>query len=195
VSRQPTATGTLRDEHRTILKVLDAFERILDDAGTRAANGEPAAEPVQDLRDCVTFFRSFADACHHGKEEDLLFTELEERGLPREHGPIGVMLQEHRMGRAYVKEMTGALERMDGGESQAWDRFVGAGRDYLDLMRGHIGKEDGVLFEMADQLVSGPACARLCKRYEEVCSRRFEGRTKDELERLADRLAARAGRA
>ena len=60
---------------------------------------------------CIIFFRLFADACHHGKEEDLLFTELEAQGMPRDAGPIAVMLDEHAQGRALVRTMAAALEQ------------------------------------------------------------------------------------
>lgn len=180
---ETTATATLREEHRLILRVVDALERILDGA-------DPTDPPIDALEDCVTFFRLFTDACHHGKEEDLLFRELEERGMPRDQGPIAVMLEEHRVGRALVGKMRDALTDLGEEKPDAWSSLFRAGRDYVHLIRNHIGKEDGVLFEMADRVVAGPACARLCARYEEVCSRRFDGRTKEELEALAGRLAA-----
>jgi len=58
-------------------------------------------------------------------------------------------------------------------------------------MRNHILKEDHVLFDMADQMLRGPICQRLCENYDRVCRSRFEGCTKDELERLATGLIER----
>jgi hemerythrin-like domain-containing protein len=40
----------------------------------------------------------YADRQHHVKEEDLLFLELEKKGMPRDGGPVGVMLMEHQFG-------------------------------------------------------------------------------------------------
>lgn len=51
----------------------------------------------------VQFFQVFADKCHHGKEENLLFPELERSGSPKERGPIAVMLAEHEQGQSFVK--------------------------------------------------------------------------------------------
>ena len=34
-----------------------------------------------DARKAIEFFRTFADGCHHGKEEDCLFPKLQERGI------------------------------------------------------------------------------------------------------------------
>jgi len=184
MSGSESATERLRAEHRNILKVLDVLERLLD-------RGSQADWDFDSLEDCIAFFRLFADACHHGKEEDLLFPELEARGMPKEGGPIGVMLMEHERGRAFVAQMARAIPKARAGDEDDLARLANAGRGYVDLLRNHIVKEDNVLFNMADQLVSGPACQRLCADYDVVCARHFEGRTKVELERLASELERR----
>lgn len=181
-----TATKGLRAEHQWILKVSGAMERILD------------REPYHGLdydamEDCVSFVRLFADACHHGQEEDLLFPELEARGMPRDAGPIAVMLREHEMGRALVGHMRRALPQARKGDPEARDVLVNSGRGYIELIRAHINKEDNVLFNFADQLVTGQACEKLCQDYGMVCQRRFEGRTKEELEAMAIDLVEKYG--
>ncbi len=97
-----TPTGMLREEHQLILRVLDVVQSLLE-------KGDAGEWDFDAWDDCVAFFRLFADACHHGKEEDLLFPELEARGMPRDSGPIAVMLSEHKQGRALVAQMAGAL--------------------------------------------------------------------------------------
>lgn len=173
-------TRLLRDEHRLILQVLDVLETLLS-AGRHDASRE-------DLRECVDFFRLFADACHHGKEEDLLFETLVEGGMPRHQGPIAMMLQEHELGRLRVKEMSEALDSLQEDHTSAWPDLMRAGTAYIDLLRHHILKEDGALFAMADEAVDGPACRALCEAYENACTRRFEGRTLDQLRDTAHRL-------
>jgi len=174
------ATDDLRDEHARILEVVGVFERILDSA----VDGLD----VTALEGCTQFFRLFTDACHHGKEEDVLFPELVEQGVPQDEGPIAVMLREHARGRALVRQMRVALEALKGGVVAAADELDAAGRAYIDLIRDHIGKEDHVLFEMADGLLDGPPCQRVCRAYHEICSRRFDGRTHADLEALAANL-------
>ncbi len=66
----------------------------------------------------------FADQCHHGKEEDLLFPAMEAAGIPRESGPIGVMLEEHNIGRQYVRGMAEAVSGYRAGETQAGRAFA-----------------------------------------------------------------------
>jgi hemerythrin-like domain-containing protein len=184
MSESRTPTSTLREEHQVILRVLDVLERILE-------RGEKGDWDYDAMEECVAFFRLFADACHHAKEEDLLFPELEARGMPKDTGPIAVMLFEHQQGRALVAQMSKALPGVRTGEAESLARYENAARAYVELLRGHILKEDNVLFNMADFMFDRPACARLCERYDVVCARRFEGRTKEELEELAAELERR----
>jgi hemerythrin-like domain-containing protein len=182
-----TATSRLRDEHQLILQVADAMQALL-----ASAEG-PDGLDLEAIGDCVTFIRLFADACHHGKEEDLLFPELEAAGLPRNQGPIAVMLYEHQQGRAFAQQMADALAPARQGDEPALAALQKAARGYIDLIRGHILKEDRILFEMADQAVRGSACERLCGGYGAVCARRFEGHSKEELQALAANIRERAG--
>lgn len=182
--RSDTATGVLRDEHQLILGVVEVLDRALNDTG-------PASEPDLDVIErCISFFRLFADACHHGKEEDQLFPELVEHGMPGDTGPIAVMLSEHVQGRLYVGGMADAMAGAVSGDEEAVAVLRTNAENYIELITAHIGKENFVLFEMADNMVVGNACRALCDRYDEVCSRRFEGKTKEDLERLAASLMA-----
>ncbi len=174
-----TATRMLRDEHKLILKVAHALDARLE------AERNGIALDYDVAASCVSFFRLFADACHHGKEEDLLFPELEQQGLPHDSGPIAVMLDEHERGRAFVRTMAASLEAARGGDAEAVVRLRGAAEGYIALIVAHIDKEDSALFTMADGMIVGPTCADLCAGYDEVCARSFEGRTKDDLEELA----------
>jgi hemerythrin-like domain-containing protein len=184
-SATESATSRLREEHVHILEVADALATLVGAA-------DEGRWDLDAFADCVTFIRLFADACHHGKEEDLLFPELEKSGLPRNQGPIAVMLQEHQQGRALARHMAGALDGARGGDVQARAMLRNAAAGYVNLIRGHIAKEDHVLFAMADQAVQGPACRSLCAAYGVVCARRFEGHSKEQLQELGERIRDRA---
>jgi hemerythrin-like domain-containing protein len=177
-----TATGILRREHELILAVADVLERLVD----RVGEGSELDRDVA-VR-CVSFIRLYADLCHHGKEESLLFPELEQHGLPSDQGPIAVMLQEHEMGRGLVREMSGALAGTTSGDDTT-SVFTAAALSYVDLIRDHISKENTILFEMADNIVVGDDCRALCDRYVDVDLRLFGERSKPELEQMAADLA------
>jgi hemerythrin-like domain-containing protein len=137
---------TLKHEHRVIEHGLAVLEAIAD----RLEREE--AVPQERVAALLGFFRDFADGCHHAKEEGLLFPELEAKGMPREEGPIGVMLQEHEQGRALQQQLRTAAERLE--EAEACRQFVRAAREYSALLREHIRKENGVLFPLAEQMLS-----------------------------------------
>ena len=90
----------------------------------------------------LDFFRHFADACHHAKEEQALFPLLEARGIPREGGPIGMMLLEHEEGRRLLADLERALAARD------LPLLVASAGAYAGLLRVHIGKERNVLFPL-----------------------------------------------
>jgi len=149
------ATEELKEEHRTIklaLAVIVAMGRRLD-AGEEV--------PPDHMAGLVDFIRNFADRCHHRKEEDLLFVEMAAAGIPREGGPVGVMLAEHEEGRDYVRGMAGAAVRYKAGEKDAGAAFAADARAYADLLAQHIDKEDNVLYIMADRVLSAEQQKRL----------------------------------
>ncbi len=156
----PGPVEILMHEHRIIERALRALHGVCQrlEGGTSI----PADVPAQ----LVEFIQTFADRCHHGKEEKHLFPALEARGVPREGGPIGVMLDEHEMGRGFVREMAGAAAAYARGESEATARFVRAARSYMGLLAQHIYKEDNVLFRIAENVLDAPAKAALVEAFE-----------------------------
>ena len=149
------ATDYLIKEHELIERVLN----MLEQSALKVSSGETVPEGFGLW--AITFFREFADQAHHEKEEELLFPLLEERGIPREGGPIGVMLNEHEIGRDCVKGMEQALEQGPLGNVA----YVTAAVRYIELLRQHITKENQVLFRMADQCLSDQDDAKLIEAF------------------------------
>ncbi len=156
------ATQVLRDEHEGILAML----AVVEAAAYRLKDGNTV--PPALFTDSVSFFRNFADGCHHGKEELELFPKLVERGLPSEDGPVGVMLMEHDQGRAYVRGMADAVERYAKGDANATPSLIENTLSYVRLLREHIEKENGALFVMADQILSDEEQSTLYDAFEEI---------------------------
>jgi len=177
-------TTVLKSEHQVILRVIGVLDRLM----TKFESG--GGLETGPLAKCVDFFRNFADACHHAKEEELLFPVLEKRGIPREQGPIGVMIYEHNLARGYTKDMGEALDAHQRGESGAEQRFHVAARKYIELLSGHIAKEDSVLFNMGDSVMTDEDQGSLCSQFCEVGCRSFGGKNREELEQMASELEA-----
>jgi hemerythrin-like domain-containing protein len=146
----------LSHEHQTILQVLDAIAREL----------RPLQDGVAIRRrfwaSALEFLEQFADRCHHGKEEQLLFVELERAGLPAEHGPTACMRKEHELGRHGRRQMVDAVEDGNGAA------LTHAAGGYVELLREHIEKEDQVLFPMAKSVLDQAAILRLRSGFAQV---------------------------
>jgi len=179
-----TATATLRKEHEAILKMLDAAEEV---ARQLDRNVKVAPETLSGL---LEFLRIFADRCHHSKEEEHLFPALEERGLPRFGGPIGVMLDEHEQGRTLIREIGEASEAYSTGQTGAGHRWAAAARSYAGLLRSHIMKENTVLFSIAEQILTQPEQEALSEAFERVENEKLGAGTHERLHALMDRLLA-----
>jgi hemerythrin-like domain-containing protein len=133
----------------------------------------------------------FADRCHHGKEEDLLFPMLEKKGLPRQGGPIAVMLMEHDQGRALIRKMAEAAEAFAAGDAIAAKRWAAPAQGYTQLLRSHIDKENNILFVMAEQLLSDAEQSELSVAFEKVELEKMGAGTHERLHKLMDSLCSR----
>jgi len=155
-------TEILEHEHRIITLVLDGAER---EAQAVAAGGAVDTDRISKILD---FVRNFADRCHHGKEENVLFAKLGERGFPKEYGPIGVMLHEHDLGREYIRTAAAALPAAGTGDADARRQLAAALAGYVELLRAHIHKENTVLFPMAEEALTPADKEELIAAFERV---------------------------
>ena len=178
------ATEILRNEHDAILRMLDATEEVAQRLGRRER-----VEP-QVLANLMEFFRLFADHCHHGKEEDLLFPLLEKKGMPRGGGPIGVMLMEHDHGRGFIRQMALEAEPHAGGNADAGVRWAAAAIQYVGLLREHIAKENQVLFVMAERMLSNTEQLELAEAFEKVEIEKMGAGTHERLHAMMEKLLA-----
>jgi hemerythrin-like domain-containing protein len=177
------AIETLMNEHRTIEQVIDA---LVGFAGEVRRKGSTERD---ELRGFVTFLREFADAHHHGKEEDILFRTMVEHGFPRNGGPIFVMLHEHDQGRALIAAMAAKLDGDAPWTSADHQDLAQAAAGYAQLLHAHIHKEDAVLYPMAEQHLPPEVLERVAAECEA-----FEAKQAGAPERLLDSARALVAR-
>jgi len=179
------AIETLMTEHRLIERAIDALVVFAGEAGLEATDERA------ELGRFVTFIREFADGCHHGKEEDILFQAMIEAGFPRAGGPIAVMLMEHDQGRQQVAALKALAEQAVPWTAEDRRRLTEAAHGYANLLRQHIHKEDAILYPMAAQRLP----PELMERVSRDCERYEAGKTgsgeRERLHRLAEELVAR----
>ena len=135
------ATDVLKHEHKIILLVLEAADR---EAQVIKDTGKVSTDKLDKVLD---FCRVFIDACHHGKEEDLLFKALAEKDLSPEHRQImAELIQEH----AYAREATAGLVKAKEAylleKPGALDDLMEHLRKLVEFYPPHIEKEDKRFF-------------------------------------------------
>ncbi|MCX6826126.1 MAG: hemerythrin domain-containing protein [candidate division Zixibacteria bacterium] len=175
----------LRDEHRLIEKVLDALENY----SQSIRNG--AAVDYNDLRRFIQFIREFADYCHHGKEEDILFEVMVENGFSLEQGPIAVMLAEHDEGRRLVGILSDAAEYGQSWTESDRRKVVEAALGYVELLRHHIKKEDFVLYPAAEANLSASTMQGIGERFEKFEQEETDPGKHEKFHKLAEELISR----
>jgi hemerythrin-like domain-containing protein len=153
----------LKTEHEAVKITLRILDSICNEA---EKTGEISNS--DHLKQLIEFFRTFVDKCHHGKEEAVLFPALEEVGVSREGGPIGVMLKEHQQGRDLVAKMNVALSQHSEGDREAVPDLIQYARAYIALLTQHIDKENNVLFPMADRHLSSEKQVELWEGFETI---------------------------
>jgi hemerythrin-like domain-containing protein len=156
------ATEVLMSEHRVIEHVITSLEN----AANRMERGQPVRPAF--FLEASAFITGFADGCHHRKEEGVLFPALIDNGLPAQGGPVAMMLAEHDQGRAYNRDMRQAAQRLEQGDASARQLVIKNALDYADLLRGHISKEDCILFPMADKVIPLEQQEKLLDDFERV---------------------------
>lgn len=167
------ATRQLRDEHEGILVML----RIIENACRQAESGERVT--IEHFEGILEFLKVFVDKCHHAKEEEMLFPALEDLGIPKEGGPIGVMLHEHALGRELLKAIDEAFTEYKGGGKKALEAVNHSSKEYVSLLLDHIAKENNVLFVMAESRLSERQQEELYEGFEKIEEERI-GRGKHE---------------
>ena len=177
------ATDDLRKEHEGIkvaLAVLEHVARELD-----------ADQPVNvdDLDQILDFLKTFADRCHHGKEEDLLFPALEAAGVPVQNGPIGVMLADHDHGRKAIRAMSDALPGMREDSPEARKAFAAAAHQYITILGSHIARENTVLFAMAEQQLPPEKHEELARGFDKIEEERIGPGVHERYHEMLDRLS------
>jgi hemerythrin-like domain-containing protein len=180
--RQPTED--LEREHRFIEKVVKACFVTVEEIG----GGGPVDSDL--LRQIVDFMRVYADKCHHGKEEALLFPALHEKGVPITGCPIGALSAEHVQGRRLVTGLADALELFRHDEPKAGGLILENLKGVTQLYPNHIWKEDYLLFPMTLKVMSNDDLSGLGEKFENV-DQSIGVETLREYEKFAGGLEAR----
>jgi hemerythrin-like domain-containing protein/rubredoxin len=154
--------GPLTWEHRRIEKILPILEseiKKIDELQTVDPN------KINQIGD---FFRIYADKTHHGKEEDILFKELEDKPLNDEEREIMEQLKkEHDLSRRTVDKLLNANLDYERGNDNAILEIKKALKQLGEIYPEHISKEDTEFFHPSMNHFTVPEKQKMLKDFNE----------------------------
>lgn len=157
-----TLMETLRKEHDAIWQFTEQMEQQC-----LALMQEDVFDAQAFYKD-VDYIRTYADAEHHKKEEDLLF-----RAMLDKLGPMAVnlirhgMLVEHDQARLFVFELENAVKAYENkptpsGKLEILTQAMG----YVYLLRRHIEKENGAVYPFAERMLDAKTMEKLEREFQ-----------------------------
>jgi hemerythrin-like domain-containing protein len=136
------------DEHLNILVLVNSLKAY--------ARKIESSEKVPDgaLSEMLELIKNFADRCHHGKEERVLFPLLDSKG---DGQIVGELIAEHGQARGFVKGMASGNN----------EDTIRNSRAYVALLTRHIIKENK-FFKQGDAKLSDMEKDFLFKEFEKI---------------------------
>jgi hemerythrin-like domain-containing protein len=175
--------GPLMREHRLIERMLELMKLQL--GKIREAN---RADPVF-IEVSTDFIRTYADRCHHGKEEDILFRDLEKKPLQEEHRTImDELIAEHVHGREVVRKLIDAHKRHLDGEVEALQEIATSVQELIEFYPRHIFKEDKQFFYPCMEYFNKQELARMLEEFWDFDKKLVHEKYEQVVKTLKDRL-------
>ena len=133
--------GPLMIEHRVIERMIKLIEIEVQSI---SKNSRPDISFIEDACD---FLKTYADKCHHGKEENILFDKLKDKNLSEEHKEIlNQLINEHKFARKTTSELITANQKYKEGLKDNLTDIHKHLKTLTGFYPEHIKKEDKVFF-------------------------------------------------
>ena len=141
----------LHDEHESIKYILDELERELQSLNNYSISDD-AGSVIEKLK--ILTANLLNAEPHHQREEDILFEAMKKSGIS---GPTSAMKTEHVGFREYKDKLKNQIDNINNGEfkeNKSRIRYTATG--LIGFIRGHIEKEENILYPMAFQTLKEP---------------------------------------
>jgi hemerythrin-like domain-containing protein len=125
--------GPLMIEHRLIERMIKGMRHAL-------LRGEEKKKiDPRFIETATDFIRAYADRCHHGKEEDILFRELKKKKIASEHQTVmEELIEDHKRGRQVTARLVEANSRYRNGDEGALSAILECVRTLIGFYPKHI---------------------------------------------------------
>ncbi len=138
--------GPLMVEHRLIEKIVAIMEKQAD----RIKKNQLA--DIGYVDSIIDFVKTYADRCHHGKEEDILFKGLKDKNLSAEHlEMVNALIKEHNYARRITSQIVEERNNYFNSTSEAEKQLIAFEiyehlKALVNFYPVHIKKEDKEFF-------------------------------------------------
>jgi hemerythrin-like domain-containing protein len=174
--------GVLREEHRSIARLLDALEHQIDVFG-RA--GMPDYDVICGIS---AYFLEYPDRCHHPKE-DVVFRRLAAEH-PAEASGLRDLLQEHAAVHDRAAAFADTVRELLNDTDIPRAAVVEAARGFIDTQRRHLRAEEEIFFPLAERVLTAADWAQVERDLTGGPDPLFGGRVEARFRTLSDRLLA-----
>jgi len=174
-------TSDLEKEHNAILLMLDILEKISDNMD------QEIDIPDNHLDGLSRFFTIFADKCHHGKEEQLLFPTLKDKGVDMNKEPFASIFEDHKEGKIYISNMLDAIDSYKTTKS-GQSKFIQNARKYINLLQQHIEKENQDMFRITNEYLDETELVSLKHKFDDFENNVIGGGIHEQLHEMINEL-------
>lgn len=160
MSRSPV--GALMHEHRLIERVIEVMRQ------QAAMIGEVGRTDPAIIDSTTDFLLSYADACHHGKEEQLLFPALKDKPLDEKAAQVmAELIEEHEQVRHLTHGLAETNRAYRNGDERALEDIASALRELTRVYPAHVEKENRYFFREAVKYLSAEEREAMAEQFEE----------------------------
>jgi hemerythrin-like domain-containing protein len=168
VQRGMLPIGELMIEHRLIDRMLALMRIELDRIG---AYGKADPEFIDSA---VAFVKEYADICHHGKEEKILFARLAEKRLtPEMKKMVEDLVQEHRFVRDLTNDLVRAKDQYMNNRPEGKPGIISCLNSIVEFYPRHVEKEEKHFFIPAMDYFSDDEKETMLRMFREFDARLF----------------------
>jgi hemerythrin-like domain-containing protein len=172
-------------EHRLIEKMLKVVEK---EVAYNNVNNKDSAVDTVFIDTVVDFIRMYADRTHHGKEEDILFRNLENKNLTKDDRTMmGDLIDDHIKARKEVKELVAANDRYRNGDSRSTEIIKEKLAFLIRFYPEHIRKEDTIFFPNAERYFTDAELDKMLDDFREFDGKMIHQKYGKLYESLAER--------
>lgn len=153
-------TEDLMSEHKAITLMLNVMSNISESIKDKKVFY------TNDVEKIVDFLSIYVDKYHRNKEESVFYPALLLTKCPTEEMPVGLLINEHSIGKGYLDEILCCVENCKIGSTFSGERIADCMANYVQLIQNHIRKEETDYFPLANKALSGEAQKEISKQFQ-----------------------------